>query len=187
MANVNRPGFVLIGTISGSPINGNLRKRQMTGATAIFPGDAVKLDDATGLVVPAAAGDTLLGVCVSVVVDRSVAATEHPGYASASSGAYILVAEGPDYLYEVQEDNGGTALTVATAVGSNADILAGAGNTTLGTSGHQLDRSTITDGAPGSAQLRIVDIVNKEDNALGDYCKWVVRINEHSHRETTGL
>lgn len=186
MANVNRPGAVLIGTISGSPINGNLRKRQMTGSTAIFPGDFVKRDDATGLVVPAAAGDTILGVCVSVVVDRSIAATEHPGYASASSGAYILVAEGPDYLFEVQEGASGTALAIAN-IGSNVDITAGAGSTTLGTSGHLIDRTTVTDGLPGSAQLRLVDFVNKEDNALGDYCKWVVRINEHSHRETTGL
>src|SRR3569623_1198824 len=165
MANVNRPGFVLIGTISGSPINGNVRKRQMTGSTAIFPGDAVKLDDATGLVAPAAAGDTLIGVCVGPVVDRSIVSTEHPGYASASSGA---------------------ALTVA-AVGSNVDIVATAGSTTLGTSGHILDRSTVTDGSPGSAQLRLIDVVNRVDNELGDYCKWVVRINEHSHRELTGL
>src|SRR3569623_3609908 len=113
MANVNRPGFVLIGTISGSPINGNVRKRQMTGSTAIFPGDAVKLDDATGLVAPAAAGDTLLGVCVGPVVDRSIVSTEPPGYATASSGAYNLEAEGPDKLYELQEGASGPALTDA--------------------------------------------------------------------------
>lgn len=186
MPNVNKKGAVLIGTISGSPINGNLKKRQMTGATAIFPGDFVKLDDATGRVVPAAAGDTLLGVCVSVVVDNGIASTVHPGYASASSGAYLLVAEGPDYLFEIQEDPSGTALAIAN-IGSNADILAGSGNTSLGSSGHELARSTVTDGVPGSAQLRIIDKVDKVDNALGDYCKWVVRINEHSHRELTGL
>src|SRR3569623_711778 len=186
MANVNRPVFVLIGTISGSPINGNVRKRQMTCSTAIFPGDAVKLDDATGLVAPAAAGDTLLGVCVGPVVDRSIVSTEHPGYASASSGAYILVAEGPAYLYGEQEGASGTALTVA-AVGSNEDIVATAGSTPRGTSGHIFDRSPVTDGSPVSAQLRLIDVVNRVDNELGDYCKWVVRINEHSHRELTGL
>lgn len=189
MANSNKPnGLQLVGTLDGSPINGNVRKYQMTGATAIFPGDAVTLDDATGLVVPAAAGGLLLGVVVGVVVDRSIAATEHPGYAAASSGAYVLVAVGPDYLYSIQEDSVGGAMVI-TNVGSNGDLVAGAGSTTLGNSGYVLDSSDViaNDATPASAQLRVVALDTTGENAVGNYARWLVRINEHSFTALTGV
>jgi hypothetical protein len=190
MANSNKPnGFTLIGTYSGAPINANIRTRQMTGATAIFPGDAVSIDDATGLVVPASAGSLVLGVCVGVKVDRSISSTEHPGYAAASSGAYIFVAEGPDYLYEVQEDSvGGTPLAL-TNIGSNGDLVAGSGSTTLGTSAQTLDTSDVIakDASAATAQFKVVDLVNRVDNAVGNYARWVVSINEDFYRDTTGI
>lgn len=190
MANVDRPnGARLIGTISGSPLGGNIRARDVdaSNATAIFVGDFVILED-DGYVAPytGTGGGNLLGVCVGVKVNRSVAATEHPGYLPATTAGTIYVAEGPDYLFEIQEDDAGTALTVA-AIGSNADVLATAGSTTTGISAHEIDRSTITDGSPATAQLRLVDLVDREDNAFGDSARWIVRINEHVHRETTGL
>ena len=189
MANTSRKGATVVGTISGSPLNSNLRPRNVdsSNGTAIFPGDFVILED-DGNIAPytGSSGGNLLGVAVAVVVNRSVAATEHPGYLPASTAGVVLVAEGSDYLFEVQEDDGGTALTTA-AIGSNADVLAGSGSTTLGTSAHELDRSSITDASPGSAQLRIVDFVARTDNAAGDYAKWVVRLNENVYTETTGL
>jgi hypothetical protein len=189
MANSNKPnGLQLWGTISGAPVNGNIRTYQMTGATAIFPGDPVKLDDATGLVAPAAAGDELLGVCVGVKVDRSIASTEHPGYASASSAAYIFVAVGPDYLYSIQEDSAGGALAV-TNIGSNGDVVAGSGSTTLGNSAYVLDSSDVIakDASPASAQLRVVALDPRQDNAVGDYARWIVKINEDHFNNTTGI
>jgi len=187
MANSNKPnGLQLVGTISGAPVNGNIRTYQMTGATAIFPGDAVKLDDATGLVAPAAAGDTLLGVCVGVKVDRSIASTEHPGYASASSAAYIQVAVGPDYLYSIQEDSAGGAMVI-TNIGSNGDIVATAGDTSLGYSKYTLDSSDViaNDASPASAQLRVVDLDSVYGNAVGNYARWIVRINENHFTATS--
>ena len=189
MANSNKPnGLQLVGTLDGSPINGNIRKYQMTGSTAIFPGDAVKLDDATGLVAPAAAGDELLGVCVSVLVDRSITSTEHPGYASASSAAYVFVAVGPNYLYSIQEDSVGNTLAV-TNIGSNGDLVATAGNTTMGRSGYTLDSSDVVakDASPASAQLRVVDLDSVQGNAVGTYARWIVRINENHFTDTTGI
>lgn len=190
MANVDRPnGLVPIGTIDGSPWNANVREHDVdsSNGTAIFPGDAVILED-DGNVAPytGSSGGNLLGVCVGVKVDRSVAETEHPGYLPASTAGTILVSTGSDVLYEIQEDNDSTALTSA-AKGSNADVLATAGSTTTGRSAHELDRSTITDGSPGSAQLELIDYVDRVDNEAGDFAKWIVRINEHLHRETTGL
>lgn len=190
MANVDRPsGARVVGTLDGSPVSGTIRTRAVdsSNSTAIFPGDFVILED-DGNVAPytGTGGGNLLGVCVGVKVNRSVAATEHPGYLPASTAGSILVAEGPNLLFEIQEDDDGTALTTA-AIGSNADVLATAGSTTTGRSAHELDRSKITDGSPGTAQLRIIALADREDNAAGDYAKWIVRINEHVHRETTGL
>lgn len=189
MANANKPnGFTLVGTLDGSPISGGIKKYQMTGATAIFPGDAVKLDDATGFCAPAAAGDQLLGVAVSVKVDRSIASTEHPGYASASSAAYIEVAVGPNYLYEIMEDSVGGAMVYAN-IGSNGDLVAGSGSTTLGNSGYMLDSSDViaNDASPTSAQLRVVGLVDRIDNAVGNYARWIVKINEDHFTNTTGI
>lgn len=190
MANVDRPnGFRPIGTVNGSPYNANVRKRPVdsANATAIFVGDAMILED-DGNVAPytGSSGGNLLGVCVGVVVNRAVAATEHPGYLPAFTAGYVLVVEGPDVLYVVQEDDGGTTLTTA-AIGSNFDVLATAGSTTTGQSAHELDRSTTTDGSPGTAQLRLIGLMDREDNAVGDWAKWIVRINEHVHNEVTGL
>lgn len=189
MANVDRPnGLRPIGTINGSPYNAAVRERDVdaSNGTAIFVGDAIILED-DGNVAPytGSSGGDLLGVCVGVVVDRSVTETEHPGYLPASTAGSILVAEGTSVLYEIQEDDDGTALTSA-AIDSNADVLATAGSTTTGQSAHELDRSTITDASPGSAQLRLVDYVDRVDNEAGDWAKWIVRLNENTHTETTG-
>lgn len=180
MANVDRPrGAILIGTIDGSPVNGGVREYAVdsSNSTAIFPGDFVKLED-DGNVAPAAATDSILGVCIGVKVDRAVAATEHPGYLPASTAGNVRVAVGKDYIYEIQEDGNATAAVV----GSNADIVAGAGSTTTGLSAHELDSSdaTTNDGSPASAQLRIIDYVRKEDNDITlSNAKFVVMINEH--------
>lgn len=189
MANVNRPnGLTLVGTISGAPFNGNIREYQMTGSTAIFIGDLIKRDDTTGLVAPAAAGDEVIGVCVGLRVDRAIAATESPGYAPASSGAYIQVAVGPDYIYEIQEDSVGNNIAIAN-IGSNGDVVAGAGNTTTGTSGYLLDSSDVAakDSIAASAQLRLIDFVNREGNEVGTYGRWLVVINEHALKNLTGI
>ena len=188
MANSNKPnGFQLVGTLSGAPVSGAIQQYTMSGATALFPGDAVTLAD-DGTVTPAAAAGLILGVCVGVKVDRSISSTEHPGYGSASSGAVVYVAVGPDYLYSVQEDSVGGAM-VATNVGSNGDLVAGSGSTTLGTSGYVLDSSDVIakDASAASAQFRVVALDPTSGNDVGNYARWIVRINENSFTTATGL
>lgn len=190
MANADRPrGARPIGTLDGSPYNASIRTRPVdsSNATAIFIGDFIKLED-DGNVAPAAAGDTLLGVCVGVEVDASVSETEHPGYLPASTAGNILVCEGPDVLYEIQEDSAGGAMSKSN-IGSNGDIVAGTGSTVTGQSGHELDSSDVIakDGTPASAQLRVIGFVDREDNEVGNNAKWIVLINEHQHRNTTGI
>ena len=192
MANVDRPcGLRPIGTINGSPWNANVRARPVdaSNSTAIFVGDAIILED-DGNVAPytGTGGGNLLGVCVGVVVSRAVAATEHPGYLPATTAGTILVVEGPDTLFEIQDD--GEAVPTTAIIGTNGDVQATAGSTTTGMSAHELDMGTVTtlDASAATAQLRVVDYMHREDNdPAAVNAKWIVRINEHTHRETTGL
>lgn len=188
MANVSRVrGFRAVSTLSGAPVNGATMKYTVAAgnATAVFPGDVMALND-DGTVSPCAAGGLILGVCAAVVVDKAVAATEHPGYLPASTAGVVLLHVGQDIIYEAQEDSVGGALA-ATAVGSNVDLIAGAGSTTTGASGHLLDSSTSTDAAPGTAQFRILALDSRVDNEIGASAKWLVRINENVITNVTGL
>lgn len=187
MANTDRPnGFTPIMLIDGSPFNSAIRKYHVDvlNATAIFVGDAVTLE-ADGNVAPAAAGGVVLGVCTGVVVDREVAATEHPGYLPATTAGDIYVSVGPNVLYEVQED-GAVSTLASTDIGANIDLVAGAGSATTGRSAHELDSDTVT--SAGSAQFRLVDYVRREDNEVGvANSKWIVRVHESHLNATNGI
>lgn len=181
MANANKPrGAVPKFTLSGSDWGSRVRSYPVdsSNATAVFRGDFITLED-DGNCTPAAAGGILLGVCVGVKVDRTVAATEAPGYLPATTAGNILVCVGTDVIYEMQEDGVGGAM-VATNVGSTGDIVAGAGSTTTGVSGHLLDSSDVIakDASPASAQLLVIGLGAEVDNAVGTSAKWLVRINE---------
>lgn len=181
MANVDAPfGAKLVGHTSGSPLNARIRQYTATTATAVFPGDFVKMVDA-GTVEVAAAGDALLGVCVGVVPTYTDLSLK---YKPANTAGTLLVCDDPNAEYEIQEDGdgagAGAAITTA-AIGSNGDIVATAGSTTRGMSQMELDSSDVLlkDTTPASAQLRVVASVNRIDSETGNFGKWIVRINEH--------
>lgn len=188
MANVDRPnGFIPVGTVSGSPWSATVREYPVdsSNATAIFQGDAITLE-ADGNVTPAAAGGVILGICVGVVPSRTVAATEHPGYLPASTAGNVLVAIGPDVIYEVQEDGVGGALGGRAVVGSNIDHIAGSGSTTTGRSAHEIDSNTAT--AAGSAGFRIIDLVDRPDNDVTlTNARYLVRVHESHLAATNGI
>ena len=187
MANVDRVnGLRPVKHLNGAPFNGMVNRYYVpaTDSTAIFVGDAVKSGgsaDARGVpdVAQAAAGDTIRGIVVGIepVTDESL------NFRAASTEAYVLVADAPDLVFEIQEDSVGAALAV-TNVGQNADLIVAAGDTTVGKSGMELDSST----AVGTtAQLRILGLVQREDNEIGDNAKWLVMINEHELKSTVGV
>ena len=184
MANIDRPnGAVLVGNITGAPVNGKMRKYNVdvSNAVAIFPGDFISLE-ADGNVKASTTSDRILGVCMGVNVDMDVSATEHPGYLPATTVGTILVNVDPNSLYEVQEDSVGSNLALD-SIGNLADVAVGSGNTATGTSAHEIDSSDIGTGA----QLKIVDLVDKADNALGANAKWIVKINEAHFVGETGI
>lgn len=200
MANVDRPsGFRPIGTVSGAPWQGHLMTFDVdsSNATAIFLGDLIALE-ADGNVAPAAAGSTqLLGACVGIYHsdpgDSTGRSLEGGGsndlnlslkYLPANTAGKILVTVGPDVLYEAQEDSAVSSLAL-TDRGANVDFVAGAGSTTTGRSGYEIDSDTVTTIA--SAPLRIVDIVRREDNEVGTNAKWIVRIHTHHFSAANGV
>lgn len=160
--------------------------------TAVFVGDAVKADStgdptasggsALGVqsVIQAAATNALLGVVVGFAVNPTNLNT--PQYRAASTGRYVLVADSPDQLFEIQTSNG--TLTVAD-VGLNANIAVAAGSTTTGASGMTLDVATIQTTA--TLPLKIMGFVQRPDNDnTAANSKVIVKINNHQLGASTG-
>lgn len=177
MANVDRPNGARPVNKDGSPYNGSLRKMQVdsSNATAIFRGDFV-VQEADGNIAAATAGAThvIVGVAVGPVVDRAVAATEHPGYLPATTAGYVMVAPAESCYFAIQEDSD-TSTLAATERGARINFIAGAGSTTTGISAHELDSSSV--GQDATYQLSLIDIVQSEDNAIGTNAEWIVKVN----------
>ena len=189
MANTDRPnGFKLVGHLRGSPNNAVIEKCVMLAATGTdtFVGDAVKLvdtgSDTTGAfpsVIQAAAAGAIFGVIVSLEFDP---ANLSKVYRVASTLTYVHVCTDPDALYECQ-DNAGATMTAAD-VGLNAPIVVGSGNTTTGASSMELDSSNLATTA--TDELKIIRILQRADNAIGDNNRLIVKINNHQRATGTG-
>jgi len=193
MANVSRiNGFRPVKHTSGAPYNGQFNTYVLLAAdgTATFVGDLVKLSgtaDATGAYASvnqaAASGTTgVLGVVVGFEVDPTT--INSPMYRTASTLRKVYVADAPDLIFEVEADGGGAELAI-TDVGRDADILVGAGSTTTGMSGMQLDSSTAATGTT-TFPLRLVGFSARVDNEIGADAKALVMINYHHYGHGAG-
>ena len=188
MSNVNTPfGLRPVRYLDGRPYNGAVEQYFATGATGVIrPGDpvveagsantAVVQDHAPGTLPTCTIGldgdnDTLTGVCVAVLpVTRDSLI-----YREDSTDRIIMVARGPDLVFEVQADAGGTALA-ATDVGLHA-VLTAATTTTL-----RSDWTLSTGTAPAdnpSYQLKILGFGKGPKNEIGAYAVVEVLINNH--------
>jgi len=194
MANANTPmGLVPIQNSPGVEIQKNYYYIPASYATALFKGDPViKTGTANSAAVifgkeyapgslpeinKATAGTTNLitGVIVDFVFNPD---NLNRTYNPASTECIAVVADHPDQLFEIQEETAGTALAI-TDVGLNANVVyAESGSTVTGLSGVELD--TTTPATTQGFQLRLKKVVDRPDNALGQHCKWVVKINQHS-------
>lgn len=189
MANTDAPfGLRPVKHLDGSPYNGATTKYYVpsTDNTAIFIGDAVVLGstaDAYGnptVTAYASGGGNIIGVCVGVEPETA----DSTIYRAASTARFVYVADAPDLVCEIQEDSVGGAVAVG-QVGNNFDIAVTAGSTTTGLSAMELDSSDASGTA--AAQLRLIGLVQRPDNEVGTNAKWLVAINEHSYKSTTGV
>lgn len=195
MANTDIPaGFTPIKHLNGMSWCGKVNTYYIpaTDSTALFIGDAVKSGgsaDATGkfpTVTQVTAGDAVRGVIVGFGEDPHTMVqpvNEYRTHRAANEALYCLVVDDPDVIFEIQEDGVGGTLA-ATSVGLSADIIVGTGNTVNGKSGMELDSSTASVNA---ATMKILRLMNREDNALGEHAKWEILFGEHEMRLSTGV
>lgn len=209
MANVSRiNGFRPVKHVTGAPYNGqaNLYAVPSSNGTAVFPGDLVKLaadGNTTGIqfVVPATAGvagtgAAAVGAVVAILpakmdpvtgsMTSGSIALDTPQYLAASTAGYVLVADSPDLLFEVEATTGGNAYSFAVAdIGQNVNMFAGAGSTTTGQSAHSADLGD--KGTTATLPLKVWGTVQKVGNdPTGNYTKVLVQINNHQYKGGTG-
>jgi hypothetical protein len=165
---------------NGSPWMGACRRyyHPATDSTALFIGDPVIIAGSadgdgtpTATRATAASAGRITGVVVGFDPNPTINAA---GYGAASTAFYVLVADDPALLFEIQEDSVGGALA-ATSVGLNADLIAASGSAATKQSGFMLDSSTAATTA--TLQLRIIQLEQRADNVIGDNAKWLVAIN----------
>ena len=209
MANVSKiNGFKPVKHVNGSPYNGqaNVYATATTDSTALFVGDVVKLAsdaNAQGIQFVTAAtsgtagtGAAAVGVVVGVIntkldpvtgaMTNGSIALDTPQYRPASVAQYVLVADAPDVIYEVEATTASSAYTFLVGdVGLNANLTAGAGGSTVtGNSSYSLDCAD--KGTTATLPFKIVGVSQKIGNEVGASCKVLVQLNNHQFKGGTG-
>ena len=211
MANVSRVnGFRPVKHIDGSPWNGQVNRYFVAAsdATAIFQGDLVKLaavSDTQGqTVIPGVpsiggtngatafiAGTDSAAVGVMVGVSINPLNLNSPQYRVASTAMYILVADAPDTVFEVQVDGstfpaGSAGIIGSTGFTKNYNVSnAAGGSTTTGQSGMLVQTSSAATTA--TLPLRALGAEQKVDNDITVVnAKILVTINNHQLNAGTG-
>lgn len=149
-----------------SPSGEVKRVREYVAASAIYPGDALKLDSG-GKVAVAAAGDAQCGVAAS--------------YASAAD-AKVLVYDHPEQEFKVQAS--GAEIDAQTDINLNYDLLANSPDSVYKKSKHELDSST--GATTATLPFKLLRIDPRADNALGSKVDCIVIINNHAYKGGTG-
>ena len=152
---------------------------------AVFAGDAVDLVTA-GVVYPAIAGTaTVLGIVahcsyvsggVRIYSNYIPAATVYsPTARGSKTASYAYVWDDPSIEYVVDVNVATTDALNRAGVGANMDLIATAGSTVYGRSGHLLDGTYVA----GTAQFRIIEMLRQPGNDLASVNQKVVcMINE---------
>jgi hypothetical protein len=197
MANFNNPnGFTPVGTISGSNWQGKVRQYIANSDTAadLAIGDAVTME-AGGNLELAGAGGVVFGVVVGVKPVDELSAFGEGSQAhvsglnlednrfdkSAGVDKYVMVAVGPDVLYEVQGDETGNGIA---DIGSPGDLVGGASGTAR--SIQELDTSDV-DAATTTSSFMVYDIVRRPDNEVGAANdRYIVAIHEYQFADAIG-
>jgi hypothetical protein len=195
MANQDRPsGLAPVQYLNGSPWNGGGRVYcipDSDDSNAYAIGDPVVLAgsaDARGVptitLATAGSANSVLGPIVSgagspVYAGAYGVPAESPIVIPAvkTRNYYVLVCDDPNVIFEIQEEDLGTAFT-ADDVGFNANLSSGVNNGYL--SGWEID--TASPGAGATLQLKLLGLSQKNNNDFGDWAKWLVLINLHCYR-----
>lgn len=193
MANVNAPiGLRPVKTFSAANWNeqANLYHIPSGDTSAYYIGDVVKSSanaDANGVpdIAKALGTDTLRGVVVGILASvpygislqgatLDLANTFVP--ATKTRDYYVLVADDPNTIFEVQGD--GTATNqVAANVNKNCSLTVAAPTAPGQWSSTVVNSSTIA--TTNTLNIRLMGLVQKPTNAFGAYARWLCKINLH--------
>lgn len=181
MANVNSPfGGKPFSTLTSTDFSGktNMYVSSVSDATPIYVGDAVKLSggaNSTGIayVSQATSSDDLIGFVVAI---KNIFRDEQYTYRKANTELAIYIIDDPFAEFEIQANG----VVTAADIGKEANIVVSSGNTITGLSGIQLDTATLSY-AP--AQLKILGVIDREGNQLGQYVKLRVMISMHALKD----
>jgi hypothetical protein len=179
MANRNAPSGMKVVRHAGGGEGNRLSRHHIASALAsnIFRGDAVIPVNTAKNINVATAGATLIGVFDGVqYIDSSGDVQFRPKWATGTvlktgSVADAWVYDDPATLFEIQSSQ----TTVITDVGIRGDVDFTVAGNANGTSGMQMGAIIST----SDGQLKIIDLLERSDNAIGLYAKWLVQIAEH--------
>lgn len=193
MANSNTPfGLKPVEYLNGAKWNGQVRRYYIpsTDGNAFAIGDAVMIAggaDSKGIasITLATPGSGILGAIVGMGGEKYGGPSVDPTNlnttvipATKTKAYYVLVADDPNIIFEVQEIGTGTALTAA-EVGLNANLVAGTNNGYV--SGWLLTNTT--EAVTATLDVKLLGLSQRiQDNTFGAYAKWNVLINNHYYR-----
>lgn len=193
MANLNTPmGLSPVAYLSGAKWNGQVRRYHIpsTDSNAYAVGDPVTLlgtSDAAGVpsVVLMTPGSACIGPMMGMGGPKFGGMSGDPANlnttiipATKTKDYYILVADDPNIIFEIQEIGTGTALAAAD-VGLNANMVAAANNGYV--SQWVLDNTT--EATTVGLDCKLLGLSQSVfPNAFGAYAKWRVILNNHHYR-----
>jgi len=190
MANVDAAfGLIPVAHVGQTNNNGGQTQYPIgdTQGTAIFTGDPVKYKS-DGTIEVAAATNPLLGVFGGCFyTDPTTSKPTWSPYfpaALAPGDAKAFVWDNPMQTFIAQQDSVGSNL-VAANLNENADLVFGAGNTTTGVSGIEIDSSSAD--VTATLQVRLIDFYNvPSNNTTANNSIFVVKINNSQLMGGTG-
>lgn len=201
MANTSKiNGLRPVKHLNGSPYNGQSNLYYIASAAdEILVGDMLKLGgtaDAYGNpTADLATTEVPIGVVVGIMQSKfdpggklttGAVSLDLPAAAqiAASGAGYVLVADSPDVVMEVETSNGTPAVT---DVGLNATVANGSRSSSTVTSPLTLDVGTVATTA--TLNLRLLGFSQKVGNEVGASAKVLVMFNRHQFGAvgTTGI
>jgi hypothetical protein len=202
MANTSRiNGFTVVGSMHGAAATGQVNLYYIASAAdEVLVGDVVKLSgsgDTAGR--PGAdlcgATDVPIGIVVGILnpkldpgglMSTGSISLDLPAMTqiAASGAGYVLVADSPDVVLEVEASNGTPA---ATDIGLNASHANGTRDATTRTSPAYLDFGT--EATTSTLNFQVLGFVQRVNNEVGASARLRVRFNRHQYRSvgTTGI
>ncbi len=201
MANTSRiNGFRAVKHLNGSPYNGQANIYYIASAAdEILVGDVLKLSgsaDANGIPgADLATTEVPIGVVVGIMHSKFDPAgkmnsgstsldTPSSSQIAASGSGYVLVADSPDLVMEVETSNGTPAVT---DVGLNATVANGSRSATTAVSPATIDVGTFA--TTSTLNFRLLGFSQKVGNEVGASAKVLVMFNRHQFGAvgTTGI